>query len=149
MSLAPTPKACTPSVLLRFPDKSDSCVIGRQTSTYRSHGWPSCSQHLSHRHSYLHKKDYEEVWFESNRCYSFIHSFIQSFIHSFIHSFNHSFIQSLRSVSYDRSVASSKASSQQNAINFQSPRFSLSSSSSCLSLLPRLLVTSILLCIFP
>jgi hypothetical protein len=68
------------------------------------------------------------------------------FIHSFIHSFC--------SLSYDRSVTSSKASSPQGAIQcflFQSPVFffSLRSSSSCLRLLPRHPVISILPSNFP
>jgi hypothetical protein len=46
---------------------------------------------------------------------SFVSSFVRSFIHSFIHSF-HSFIHSFRSMPYDRSRASSKASSSQSAI---------------------------------
>ena len=60
---------------------------------------------------------------------------------------------SLCSPSYVRSIASSKASSPQSAMwcsfNFQYPRFSLRSSGSCLCLLPRLPVTSILPSIFP
>ena len=64
-----------------------------------------------------------------------------SFIHSFIHSFC--------SLSYDRSVASFKASSHRvrssaSSFNFQYLLFSLRSSSSYIRLLPRLPVISIL-----
>ena len=69
---------------------------------------------------------------------------INSFIHSFIHS----------SVSHDRSTASSNTGSHRvrssaSSSNFQYPPFSLRASTSCLHLLPRVTVTSILLSVFP
>jgi hypothetical protein len=64
----------------------------------------------------------------------------------------HSIIHSFCSLSYDRSIASSKASSRFSAssFNFQCPLFPLRSSNSCLRvLLPRLPVTcpSLYLCL--
>ena len=53
----------------------------------------------------------------------------------------HSFIHSFRSLSYDRSIASSKASSGASSFNFQYPLLSLKSSTSYLCLLPCLPVT--------
>jgi hypothetical protein len=56
-------------------------------------------------------------------------------------------IGSSRSLSYDRSIASSQASA--SFFNLQYPLVSLRSSSSCLRLLPRLPVTSILPSVLP
>ena len=60
-------------------------------------------------------------------------------------------LPSFHSFAYDRSIPSSKASSPQRAssFNFRQPLFSLRSSSSCLRLLSRLPVLSILPAIFP
>jgi hypothetical protein len=57
------------------------------------------------------------------------------------------FIHSFRSLSYDRSIASSKPSSPHSAFifNFQYHRFSLTSFSSCLRPLPHLRSLSLLL----
>ena len=64
----------------------------------------------------------------------------------------YSFIHS--AVSHDRSTVSSNTSSHRvrssaSSSNFQYPLFSLRASSSCLHLLPRVTVTSILLSVFP
>jgi hypothetical protein len=80
---------------------------------------------------------------------------IQTVRHSFIHSFIRSFIHSFWSLSYDRSITSSKKSfSPQSAIQCvlcQFPVFFLfvGSSNKCLCLLPRLPITSVLPSIFP
>jgi hypothetical protein len=79
---------------------------------------------------------------------------IHSFIHSFIHPFIHSFIHSLCSLSYDRSLASSKASSPEvrssaSCFSLHYLLFSLRSSSSCLHVLPRLPVIYLLPSNFP
>ena len=53
-------------------------------------------------------------------------------------------VHTIRGQSYDRPVASSKASSPDVPLSHHYPLFSLKSSSSCLRLVPRLTVTSIL-----
>jgi len=78
----------------------------------------------------------DEHWSLWNLCFSWDDSLL--FIHSFIQSFQ----------SYDRSIASyryktSRELSSVSSFNLQCPLFSLTSSSSCLLLLPRLPVTYI------
>ena len=58
-------------------------------------------------------------------------------------------VHTIRGQSYDRPVASSKASSPDDPLSLQYPLFSLKSYSSCLRLVPRLTVTSILPPTFP
>ena len=82
---------------------------------------------------------------------------IYIYIYTYIHTYTYvciSLLSSFHSLSYDNSIASSNANSQQSAIycfnfQFQCPLVSLKPSSSCLRHHPLPLATSILPFIFP